>query len=85
MNNRPHHLKECLRMFEKLSEYIDSELDELTCNDIEKHMKTCIQCKICLETLKRTVALCKNTEDEAVPNLFSRRLKAFVQDLSSEQ
>jgi len=84
MSRHSHHIKECIRMFEKLSEYIDSELDELTCRDIERHVKSCIQCKTCLETLKRTVALCRNAEREAVPELFSRRLKAFIQDLSSE-
>ena len=29
-------------MFEKLSEYIDKELDDVTCKDIEKHAQDCI-------------------------------------------
>ncbi len=30
-----HDRRDCLAMFAKLSEYLDNELDELTCKDIE--------------------------------------------------
>ena len=55
MAHSEHDHKDCLTMFEKLSEYIDRELDEVTCKDIEKHAKKCVPCNVCLETLKRTV------------------------------
>ncbi|MCG6893804.1 MAG: zf-HC2 domain-containing protein, partial [Desulfobacteraceae bacterium] len=40
----------CLSLFEKMSDYIDRELDETTCQDIEKHASECFACKVCLET-----------------------------------
>ena len=82
MNRHTHDMKSCLAMFEKLSEYIDNELDELTCRDIERHARECIRCKTCLDTLKRTIDLCHNAGDKPVPETFSLRLKSFIQSLS---
>ncbi|MCK4987994.1 MAG: zf-HC2 domain-containing protein, partial [Desulfobacterales bacterium] len=42
MNNDEHDHKHCLEMFDRLSEYLDNELDEVTCKDIEKHVKECV-------------------------------------------
>ena len=81
----PHHThdpEKCRWMFEKLSEYIDNELDEVTCKDIERHAEDCIPCRVCLGTLKRTIELCRNMEDKPVPEDVSSRLKAFIQSIS---
>jgi anti-sigma factor RsiW len=77
-NDDPDH-KHCLEMFEKLSEYIDGELDHATCEKIQKHAKDCVACFSCLETLKRTVALCKNVTEKPVPLELSRKLQEIIQ------
>lgn len=76
----PH--KECLALFEKLSEYIDRELDEIDCREIERHAEDCIRCRSCLETLRRTSELCQSIPDHAVPDGFSMRLKTLVEELT---
>jgi RNA polymerase sigma-70 factor (ECF subfamily) len=68
-------------MFEKLSEFIDGELDHATCAEIQKHAEDCVACFSCLETLKRTVALCKNTPDEPIPQNLSDKLKALIEHM----
>jgi len=73
----------CISMFEKLSEYIDNELDEITCRDIEQHAMECAKCSTCIETLKRTINLCRSLEERPTPEAFSLRLKDMVQKLSS--
>ena len=73
--------KHCLEMFEKLSEYIDGELDQVTCAEIKKHADNCVACFSCLETLKRTVALCKNVGDKPIPQEFSRKLKEIIANM----
>lgn len=70
--------RHCIEMFGKLSEYLDSELDDMTCEDIKRHAAECISCRVCMETLKRTVALCNNIEASPVPEEFSRRLKDAI-------
>lgn len=81
-HNPEHNIEECIAMFEKLSEYIDKELDDLTCRDIENHARDCIKCHTCLGTLRRTIDLCKNMENKPVPEQYSLRLKEFIQTLS---
>ena len=82
MGETMHDHKQCRALFEQLSEYIDSELDQLTCETIEKHLAQCKPCQACLTTLKRTVALCREMEPTAVPELLSQRLRDLIpQDL----
>ncbi len=83
MTSDQHDHSHCLSMFEKLSEYIDNELDVMTCRDIERHVAECIPCKICLETLKRTVILCKKVDSIPVPESVSVKLKELIQNLSA--
>ena len=82
-----HNRGDCLAMFAKLSEYLDNELDALTCKDIEDHARDCIPCKACLETLRQTIGLCRSFEpdEKPVPEAFSKRLKALIQKMSSEK
>jgi len=81
MSNDRHDHRHCLEMFEKLSEYLDNELDEATCKAIEKHVKECVPCFICLQTLKRTVDLCKQAGDRPIPRAFSKKLKEVIHNL----
>ena len=76
-----HDHQHCLEMFKRLSEYLDNELDELTCNEIERHVKDCVPCFSCLQTLKRTVDLCKQTANKPVPREFSEKLKEMIQTM----
>lgn len=80
--HKHHHNAKCIAMFEKLSEYIDNELDEVSCKDIEKHAENCIKCQTCLTSLKRTIEMCRHMESPPVPEYFSHRLKEFIQNLS---
>jgi len=72
---------DCRKMFEQLSEYLDNELDEVTCEDIRRHAEKCIPCKTCIETLRRTVDFCKSDASRPVPDDFSEKLKAAVKQL----
>jgi hypothetical protein len=85
MTSDQHDHSHCLSMFEKLSEYIDNELDEMTCRDIERHVEDCVPCKICLETLKRTVKLCNKVDSTPVPESVSLKLKELIQSVSASR
>ena len=76
-----HDHEHCLELFKRLSEYLDDELDEITCNEIEQHVKECVPCFSCLQTLKRTVDLCKQTANKPVPEGFSQKLKELIQNM----
>jgi anti-sigma factor RsiW len=77
MSNHHHH-ERCRQLFSQLSEYLDRELDEKTCSEIDAHLEGCVPCRVCMETLKKTVNICRNLDDEDVPPDFSERLKALI-------
>ena len=79
-----HDPKHCVAMFEKLSEYIDGELDGLTRRQIEKHIDGCLSCKYCLATLKKTVKLCRGLAVDPVPESFHLKLKEMLLQNMSE-
>jgi anti-sigma factor RsiW len=85
MTDAMHDHEQCRAFFEKLSEYIDHELDQDTCRLIEKHLRHCQPCQACLATLQQTVALCREMKSAdsgaAVPEEFSRRLRAMIQQV----
>jgi anti-sigma factor RsiW len=78
MTHENHNHKFCRQLFEKLSEYIDEELDEMTCKEFEMHLRECIKCSVCHETLKRTVDLCRNMHSHPVPSTLSDKIMALI-------
>jgi anti-sigma factor RsiW len=76
----------CLELFEKLSEYLDDELDEQICQQIEAHASNCVACKACLETLRQTIALCRamKQNEKPVPENFSDRWKECIRKMAPE-
>jgi anti-sigma factor (TIGR02949 family) len=49
--------EECHILLGELSEYIDGELDDTLCKEIEKHMAECERCRIVIDSLNKTVSL----------------------------
>lgn len=80
MDLEEHDHKHCLAMFEKLSEYIDGELDQSTRREIEAHLEICASCKICLATLKTTIHLCRGIALHPVPEALSQKLRTLTLD-----
>ena len=78
-SHHPH--QNCVALFERLSEYIDRELDIPTCKEIEAHINACKPCQVCLNTLKQTVRLCNHLERQQVPETFSLKLKNAISDM----
>ncbi|MEJ2639121.1 MAG: zf-HC2 domain-containing protein [Desulfosarcinaceae bacterium] len=80
-NKHDHDHAACIELFAKLSDYLDNELDAVTCKDIEAHLANCPCCSVCMETLKRTVAFCRKAEERPVPETLSKRLREIVAGL----
>jgi anti-sigma factor RsiW len=81
MTCKPHDHRKCLELFDRLSEYIDREMDPDELREIEAHVTECLACFSCLQSLKQTIGLCKHTGRQPVPPVFSQRLQSLVQDL----
>lgn len=55
----------CKELFAELSNYLDDELDDSLCEELEKHMDGCEPCKAFLSSLERTVENCRRAPDES--------------------
>lgn len=75
----------CKEMFAELSNYLDDELDDSLCEELEKHMDGCEPCKGFLTSLERSIQRCRMTPNESpdpsVAARFRRELIAEYQGL----
>jgi RNA polymerase sigma-70 factor, ECF subfamily len=68
----------CKAMFAELSNYLDEELDDSMCAELEKHMHGCEPCQAFLSTLESTILQCRQSPKDA-PN--RRKAAAIRKDL----
>ena len=54
-----HSKAQCLKIFRRLSLYLDGELPDNACEEIRKHLHGCDNCEVFLASFKRTVTLCR--------------------------
>ena len=69
-----HHHQNCKALLGDLSEYIDGELPADLCAEIEKHLAGCENCRVVLNTTRRTIDLVHAPQGEAVPADVRERL-----------
>jgi anti-sigma factor (TIGR02949 family) len=69
------HDKNCRHLLDSLSEYIDGELGEELCQVLEKHLVDCENCKIVVDTLRKTIYLYQvSASDPEIPTDVRQRL-----------
>ena len=75
-------------MFAELSNYLDDELDDSLCEELEKHMDGCEPCKAFLSSLEKSIQQCRMAPNESpdprVAARLRRELMAEYQGLMSK-
>jgi RNA polymerase sigma-70 factor, ECF subfamily len=75
MDNRSH----CKDYLVHFSEFIDGELSEELCSQLEEHLKGCENCTIIYNSLEKTIELYKHSGDEVpIPAEVHSRLLASL-------
>lgn len=76
---RKHKHRNCKRLLGSLSEYVDGELDEKLCTDLEQHLDECEDCRIVVDTLRKTVSLYRTTAKNEVitPDIRQRLFRSL--------
>jgi anti-sigma factor (TIGR02949 family) len=65
----------CHELLSSLSEYVDGELSDELCSVIEQHMSGCQDCQIVVDTLRKTISLCRSSAQQVdVPDDVRDRL-----------
>ena len=57
----------CRELFERLSEYVDGELSQEICEEIQRHMEGCEPCVAFAKTLKTTAEMCRRLPSKPIP------------------
>jgi len=70
---------DCANLLGSLSEYIDGSLNPELCQEIEKHLAGCENCRVVLNTTRRTIDLVQSPAErpalpEDVRERFFKRL-----------
>lgn len=65
-------VSECKQIFSMLSQYLDEELPDDICRDIESHISGCPPCVKFVESLKKSVHLCRSCESVDEPQPLSK-------------
>lgn len=70
---------DCRSLFAHLSEYLDGELPAVDCRRIERHCRGCPRCRSVIDSLQRTIALCRESGQQThVPSAVRARARARV-------
>jgi anti-sigma factor RsiW len=70
--------KECHHLLGSLSEYVDGSLEQRLCEELERHLAECQDCRVVVDTLNKTVDLVHqsvlhiDTPDDVRKRLFRR-------------
>jgi RNA polymerase sigma-70 factor, ECF subfamily len=60
-NGAPSGTARCRKVFAGLSDYLDGELDDFSCEEIETHLNGCERCKKFLRSLESTIQRCQQS------------------------
>lgn len=66
--------KNCKSLLGSLSDYVDGTAKEEFCQELERHLSDCENCRIVVDTLKKTVHLYQSNTDTALPVSVRERL-----------
>lgn len=65
----------CRELLGNLSEYVDGSLGNEICKEIERHLQECEDCRIVVDSLRKTIYLYHATaENPTVPSNVRKRL-----------
>ena len=70
--------KNCKEYIGEINDYLDGELDPGICEEIEKHIGQCENCRIMIDSLKQTVILCREGKPEALPPALETKLNDLL-------
>ncbi|MCK5032275.1 MAG: hypothetical protein KAS18_01545 [Calditrichia bacterium] len=52
------------KIVEQICDFMGEDIDSPACQEVADHLKMCPTCKVYFDTVKKTVTLCRDMEDE---------------------
>lgn len=69
-----HHTDNCKAMLSQLCNYIDGELAPHLCAQIEQHLENCDDCRVLVDTTRKTISLFRRHNQVELPSGVRERL-----------
>jgi anti-sigma factor RsiW len=89
MTPHDHAHEQCRQLLGSLSAYVDGDLADEVCAEIERHMAGCERCRVVVDTLRKTVELYHTAAEDApaLPDDVRQRLffRLELDDLTRRQ
>lgn len=70
----------CKKFFAVLSEYLDMELPSAACQELETHLEGCPPCIEFVESLRRSIDLCRRYSPTELPKPLSEAARHELQE-----
>ena len=64
----------CHHLLDDLSQYLDGEASAAVCAEIERHLATCDNCRVVVDTMNKTVLLYRDLPQPTLPDDVRSRL-----------
>jgi anti-sigma factor RsiW len=74
------HPQNCRELFQTISDYVDGSLASDLCTELERHLQDCQNCRVVVDTLRKTIDLYHTTNPVAeIPAEVRERLYVRLQ------
>ena len=70
---------DCSHLLHDISDYLDGEASAAVCAELEKHLAECENCRVVVNTTKKTIDLVRELPQPGMPDHLRQRLYAQVQ------
>lgn len=68
----------CKKLAQRLSDYMDGDLDQELCQEVEKHLSLCRRCSVLLDSVRKVVVITGDERTFELPLGYEKRLRAFL-------
>jgi anti-sigma factor RsiW len=72
---------DCDGVFARLSEYLDRELSDMSCEEIERHISDCAPCVQFLDSLRKSIDLTRGFSSVEQPSPMPDEVKQKLRSL----
>jgi anti-sigma factor RsiW len=70
----------CSKFFCKLGDFLDGEMENECCTEMEQHIEGCEKCKIVIRTIRMTMNICHEHATEDVPETVKLRVRQVIRE-----
>jgi anti-sigma factor RsiW len=64
----------CQEILDHISDYVDGELEAALCAELEAHLARCHNCRVLVDTLRKTITLYHTQTPSQLPSGVEERL-----------